>query len=281
MSAGQRLTVHLDGGSRGNPGLAGAGVVLADAQSGEPVHEAGYFLGQMTNNVAEYRALLKALALARELSPTAVTIYSDSELMVRQLTGQYRVKSKDLKPLFERAQRQLIGLGDWSIRHVRRQFNERADALANLAMDAAGDVVERDDEGLAAKVADDEPPGGGDQGSFFSEAAGPAQPGEQPRRETDASNGDGPSSSSPGAGSAKPSARGWSVELAGPGPCKMGCAIGAVYPIDATTPAGLCVHAAAAAFAADPLHWPASLTRGETQCQHCGMTVQIAIGDNA
>lgn len=149
MSNTRHLTIYLDGGSRGNPGHAGAGIVVSQTDATAPLVEAGYYLGQTTNNVAEYHALLKALAVAHQLSPTGVTIYSDSELMVRQLTGQYKVKSNDLKPLFEQAQRTLITLGDWSICHVRRAQNERADALANRAMDAAGDVVERDDPGIA------------------------------------------------------------------------------------------------------------------------------------
>ncbi len=134
------LTIYVDGGSRGNPGPAGAGVVIRDA-AGRAVYEAGYYLGRQTNNAAEYHALVRALERAgREGSP-AVTIHSDSELLVRQLTGQYHVKSATLAPLFHQAQTLLLKLGRWTIRHVRREENERADQLANLAMDERRDVI--------------------------------------------------------------------------------------------------------------------------------------------
>lgn len=135
------LIVHIDGGSRGNPGPAAAGVVIRDAD-GVPFLEAGYFLGRLTNNQAEYRALLLALDSLQQLDVDEVTIFSDSELMVRQVTGVYRVKSADLKPLHAQAQRSLLGLASWQIRHVMREGNKRADQLANRAMDRKGDVIE-------------------------------------------------------------------------------------------------------------------------------------------
>jgi len=144
------LTLHFDGGSRGNPGPAAGGIYLGDANTRQPVHEAGYFLGRMTNNAAEYRALLRGIAVARQLQPGTLAIYSDSELLVRQINGEYRVKSQTLKPLYEQARSELAGLDAWSIHHLRREFNERADALANRAMDAGEDVIVRDATGKAA-----------------------------------------------------------------------------------------------------------------------------------
>lgn len=135
------LTIHFDGGSRGNPGPASAGVVIVDSDSGKPVHEAGYFLGKCTNNVAEYQGLLHSLDQAKKLSGAKLNIHSDSELLVRQITGRYRVKSPDLKPLYEKAKTLLRSFDDWKIQHVRRDKNQRADELANLAMDHKADVA--------------------------------------------------------------------------------------------------------------------------------------------
>ena len=139
------LIVHIDGGARGNPGPAGAGVIIQD-ESGSLVHEAGYFLGRQTNNAAEYHALLRGLQRTAACAPDRVTIYSDSELLVRQITGEYRVKSPLLAKLFEQAQLLLVQIGRWSIRHVRREQNRRADELANMAMDQERDVIVLDTE---------------------------------------------------------------------------------------------------------------------------------------
>ncbi|MFA9479936.1 ribonuclease HI family protein [Phycisphaerales bacterium AB-hyl4] len=135
------LIIHIDGGSRGNPGPAGVGVVLHDADTRKPVHEAGYFVGRTTNNVAEYTGLLRALEIAHEHNAASVTVHSDSQLMVRQLHGQYKVKSADLKPLFDKARQALGRFKQWKLDHVPREKNERADELANLAMDVRKDVI--------------------------------------------------------------------------------------------------------------------------------------------
>lgn len=135
------LTIHVDGGSRGNPGPAAAAVVVTETGTGKLIHEAGYFLGRATNNEAEYRGLIRAARLAAHLGASSVDFISDSELMVRQITGEYRVKSPDLRPLFEDAQRALLKLDTWTIRHVRRAQNARADQLANMALDAGRDIV--------------------------------------------------------------------------------------------------------------------------------------------
>jgi len=137
-----KLKIHVDGGSRGNPGPAAAGVVLADASDDQAIFEAGFYLGTGTNNFAEYSGLIRALEKAQDFKPDAVEVYSDSQLMVRQINGEYRVKSADLRPLFEKASALLRSYDDWSITHVYRESNKRADQLANMAMDAKADVVE-------------------------------------------------------------------------------------------------------------------------------------------
>ncbi|TWT43855.1 14.7 kDa ribonuclease H-like protein [Phycisphaerae bacterium RAS1] len=134
------LLIHIDGGARGNPGPAGAGVVI-QRDDGRALHEAGYFLGTQTNNSAEYRALLLALQRVKSMGHEPLSIHSDSELLVRQVTGEYRVKSPSLAELFRQAQMMLLRFACWSIKHVRREENRRADELANLAMDAGRDVI--------------------------------------------------------------------------------------------------------------------------------------------
>jgi ribonuclease HI len=138
-----KITIHIDGGARGNPGSAGAGIVLRGVDDA-PLLEAGYYLGHQTNNVAEYTALLKALEAAKQAGATELSIFSDSELLVRQINGEYRVKNPALKDLFDDAFGRLRSFAKWEVRHVRREQNARADELANLAMDACEDVVEVD-----------------------------------------------------------------------------------------------------------------------------------------
>lgn len=133
--------IHIDGGSRGNPGPAGVGVMLQWDNQNTPFHEAGYFLGEATNNFAEYQGLLKALDIAYEANATILDIYSDSQLLVRQIEGQYRVKSPNIKPLYQQAIASLKRFETWKINHVYRDKNKRADQLANMAMDAIDDVI--------------------------------------------------------------------------------------------------------------------------------------------
>lgn len=133
--------IHIDGGSRGNPGPAAAGVSITTPDGKDALFEAGYWLGTQTNNVAEYQGLIKALAAATELGLEAIRIHSDSELMVKQINGQYRVKAPNLKPLFQDAKIALSQFGKWTITHVYRDHNKRADQLANMAMDAQSDVI--------------------------------------------------------------------------------------------------------------------------------------------
>ena len=134
--------IHIDGGARGNPGPAAAGISITTPDGSEAIHEAGYWLGSLTNNEAEYQGLLHALKVAGELGFESVHIRSDSELMVKQIKGEYRVKAENLKPLFATARERLSQFRVWKIEHVRREKNKRADQLANLAMDAKRDVVQ-------------------------------------------------------------------------------------------------------------------------------------------
>ena len=131
------LVVHVDGGARGNPGPAAIGVVLS-APDGTVVDEVAEPIGVATNNVAEYRALLRGLERAAALGARELEIVGDSELIARQLTGAYKVKHPSMKPLYEDAIAALRSFDSWRIRTVPRAQNARADALVNQALDAAG-----------------------------------------------------------------------------------------------------------------------------------------------
>jgi ribonuclease HI len=131
-----KLVLHVDGGARGNPGPAAIGVVVSEP-GGEVLDELAERIGEATNNVAEYRAVLRGLERARELQATEVEIVGDSELVARQLAGAYKVKHPALKPLYEQAVAALRGFDSWSIRNVPRAENAEADALVNAALDAA------------------------------------------------------------------------------------------------------------------------------------------------
>ena len=131
-----KLIVHVDGGSRGNPGPAAAGAVLS-TPDGDVVDEATELLGIVSNNVAEYRALLLGLQRARALGATEVEAVNDSELIAKQVNGQYKVKHADMKPLHAEALAALGEFDGWTVRTVRREQNAHADALVNAALDAA------------------------------------------------------------------------------------------------------------------------------------------------
>jgi ribonuclease HI len=130
-----KLTVHVDGGARGNPGPAAIGVVVS-GPDGEVVDEVAERIGVATNNVAEYRALLRGLERARDLGAEEVSIVNDSELVARQLTGAYKVKHAAMKPLYEQATAALRGFRRWTVTSVPRAQNARADALVNEALDS-------------------------------------------------------------------------------------------------------------------------------------------------
>ncbi len=129
-----RVTVYADGAARGNPGPAGAGVRIEDAR-GRRVSEAFRYLGEATNNVAEYRALILGLELARELGASEVELRADSELIVRQMTGEYRVRNVRLQELHREAQALELAFRSVGYVHIRREQNRAADRLANLAID--------------------------------------------------------------------------------------------------------------------------------------------------
>lgn len=141
------LIINVDGGSRGNPGPAATGVVIS-TPDGVEVLTRGEYIGEATNNVAEYRALLDALRRApdylRKVPAPELEIRSDSELLVRQMKGEYRVKNAGLKPLAIEAQRLMRGFAKVRFVHVYREDNARADRLCNLAMNARGVVEELD-----------------------------------------------------------------------------------------------------------------------------------------
>jgi ribonuclease HI len=131
-----KVIVHVDGGARGNPGPAAAASV-ASTPAGEVLDEAAELLGSVTNNVAEYRALLLGLARARALGADEVEVVNDSELIAKQVQGRYKVKHEAMKPLYRQAMTALREFEKWSIRSVPRAQNADADALVNQALDQA------------------------------------------------------------------------------------------------------------------------------------------------
>jgi ribonuclease HI len=132
-----KLVINVDGGARGNPGPAAIGVVVSDAD-GDVIDELAEPIGMTTNNVAEYRALLRGIEWARGLGADELEIVGDSELVARQVSGTYKVKHPAMKPLYEEAMAALGSFADWRIRTVPRSENARADELVNRALD--GDV---------------------------------------------------------------------------------------------------------------------------------------------
>jgi len=131
-----KVVVHVDGGARGNPGPAAAAAVVS-TPDGEVLDEAHELLGVVTNNVAEYRGLLLGLDRARALGADEVEVVNDSELIAKQVNGEYKVKHPDMKPLHAQAMAALREFDSWSIRSVPRAQNADADALVNQALDAA------------------------------------------------------------------------------------------------------------------------------------------------
>ena len=131
-------TLRCDGGARGNPGPAAYGYVVLDP-AGREVEARGEFLGSATNNVAEYRGLIACLDAASRHGAKAARVYMDSELVIRQMTGQYRVKNAGLKPLHEQARRAAAAFARIESHAVRREANSRADELVNEALDRVED----------------------------------------------------------------------------------------------------------------------------------------------
>jgi ribonuclease HI len=131
-----KVVVHVDGGARGNPGPAAAAAVVS-SPDGDVLDEASEFLGVATNNVAEYRGLLLGLARAKALGADEVEVVNDSELVAKQINGEYKVKHAAMRPLYAEAIQALRDFERWSIRSVPRAKNAGADALVNQALDAA------------------------------------------------------------------------------------------------------------------------------------------------
>jgi len=139
VSKGGKVRVFTDGGSRGNPGPGAAGYVVIGSDGGV-IAGRGIYLGKVTNNIAEYNALVAALKGVNEIGAAVVEVFSDSELMVKQINGQYRVKNAKLAELHSQCMEILSGFSIWSVSHVRREQNTQADGLANHAMDLKKDV---------------------------------------------------------------------------------------------------------------------------------------------
>jgi formyltetrahydrofolate-dependent phosphoribosylglycinamide formyltransferase len=135
----EKIVVYIDGGSRGNPGPAAAGFILADP-AGAQLQAKAFFLGRTTNNVAEYTAIVRALEAAKQTGAKQLTVFSDSELLVRQINGQYKVKSEQIRPLFRQAVSLLNEFENWKVQHVTRDENEQADKLVNQALNLEQDV---------------------------------------------------------------------------------------------------------------------------------------------
>jgi ribonuclease HI len=143
------ITLEFDGGSRGNPGPAGIGVVLR-AADGTPLVTLGRFIGRATNNSAEYRALIAGLQKAAELGARRLVVRGDSELVIKQMRGEYRVKHPDLQPLHAEASRLARQFQEVGYEHNLRHKNALADKLANLAMDRKGEVTDADETSVDA-----------------------------------------------------------------------------------------------------------------------------------
>ncbi len=135
----EKIIAHIDGGSRGNPGPAAAGFTLADSV-GTQLQAKGFFLGRTTNNIAEYTSFLKALEAAKQAGAEQLTVFSDSELLVRQINGQYKVKSEQIRTLFQKAVNLLDGFKGWQVSHIPREENQQADKLVNQALNLKHDI---------------------------------------------------------------------------------------------------------------------------------------------
>ena len=134
MTGPARVTINCDGAARGNPGPAGAGAIVVD-EEGAVLAEVAEGLGETTNNVAEYTAVIRGLEEAKRLGAHEVLLRSDSQLLINQLTGRYRVKAPHLQPLHRRVRALLVGFAKVDLEHVPRERNAEADRLANLGVD--------------------------------------------------------------------------------------------------------------------------------------------------
>ncbi len=133
------IIAYIDGASRGNPGPAAAGYTLADS-AGTQLQAKAFFLGRATNNIAEYTSLVKALEAAEKIGTEQLVVFSDSELLVRQINGQYKVKSEQIRPLFRQAVNLLGEFKNWKVRHIPREKNKETDRLVNQALNLGTDI---------------------------------------------------------------------------------------------------------------------------------------------
>lgn len=133
------VIAYIDGGSRGNPGPAAAGFTLTD-HAGTQLQAKAFFIGQATNNVAEYTGIIKALEAAKQIGAERITVFSDSELLVKQLNGKYKVKSELIRPLFRQAVDLLGEFESWKVQHIVREKNKETDRLVNQALNLERDV---------------------------------------------------------------------------------------------------------------------------------------------
>jgi len=143
----EQIIIYTDGGSRGNPGPSAAAYILFDEKNNK-LAARGMFLGKGTNNTAEYTAVIRGLEQAEQIRTKRVQVFSDSELLVRQINGEYKVKSELLRPLFQRTVELLNKFKDWQVLHISRDENQQADKLVNKALD-----LERDVEGVSRMIA--------------------------------------------------------------------------------------------------------------------------------
>jgi len=247
------LSIHIDGGARGNPGPAGIGVILKDQDTGKYVHEAGFYIGRATNNVAEYSALIRSLELAESYQAKSVMIHSDSELMVKQITGVYKVKSPDLKELYQHAQMLMLKFDTWQIKHVYREQNKRADQLVNMALDGKTDIQITPDtsSNSSGSVASAEQSAASRNGAAEAKIT-PSRTGEQYPKWT-ATVTSQPARQYPG-----------------------GCEAGQVFTFGPSTPADMCVYAAQAMFAESPVtDLNGNGPKVTVRCPRCGAMIRV------
>jgi ribonuclease HI len=133
----KKLRIYIDGGARGNPGPAGIGVLILNEKN-EKVKEVSKYLGPMTNNAAEYHALIQALKEAKDLGAEEITLNMDSELVAKQIKGEFRVKNDNIRTLFDEAVELINGFRKIEVKHIDRSLNKEADRLANKAMNLSG-----------------------------------------------------------------------------------------------------------------------------------------------
>ena len=264
-------TAYIDGGARGNPGPAAAGAQIVDP-SGRVIFSGGLFLGHQTNNEAEYAGLLLALDLLHAAGVRQVRIRSDSELLVRQMQGRYRVKAANLKPLYDRAAAAMRRFDECRFEHVPRERNKDADGLVNQALDATADVVPVDAANLLSQI--DRRSVVPTPGTLFDTHQSRAT------RASGTNQGQAGGPSGGRSGTVMVS----TIRPPRPNACPARIRAGEVFQFADTVPAGLCVQACAAtieavlalqSIAADPDAGP--LEPITATCPECGAVFQVNV----